>query len=289
MVDDVLIIGASGFIGRYLFDHLSELPGVRVSGTAHSLPVPGLKKVDIRSYSSMAALLADVHPTVVIFLAGTKDVDRCEREPALAIELNVAAIRYYIDACTLSGLRPVTLYVSTDYVFDGRHGSYSRDAQVGPSTVYGLSKLLAERLLQASDLPGQILRVSAVMGRRGGFFRWLESEMEKGNTVTMFENTYFSPTSIGRLCSHVRNFVMCSKALSTCSNMTLAHLSDGCRMSRYEFGMRLAELKGVPTSRLQATTVDLAATAFQSDLSLLPDWTLSLGCASDWNDLENIF
>jgi dTDP-4-dehydrorhamnose reductase len=186
-------------------------------------------------------------------------------------------------------LRPVTLYVSTDYVFDGRHGSYSRDAQAGPSTVYGLTKLLAERLLQVSGLPGQILRVSAVMGRRGGFYRWLERELQKGTTVTMFENTYFSPTSIGRLCSHVRNFVICSKALSSYSHMTLAHLSDGCRMSRYEFGMRLAELKGVPTSRLQATTVDLAATAFQSDLSLLPDWTLSLGCASDWNDLENVF
>ncbi|NKD76842.1 sugar nucleotide-binding protein [Haematospirillum sp. H1815] len=289
MADDVLIIGASGFIGGYLFDHLGDVPEVRLSGTAHRRAVSGLHVVDIRDRASMTALLSDVRPRVVIFLAGTKDVDRCEREPAHAMDLNVGAIRHYIDACAVNGLRPVTLYVSTDYVFGGCHGSYGRDARVGPATVYGLSKLLAERLLQASGLPGQILRVSAVMGRRGGFFRWFESEIRTGTTLTLFDNTYFSPTSIGRLCSHVRDFVQCRAVPGTCNDMTLAHLSDGCRMSRYEFGVRLAELKGVPVSRLQAGTADLVASTFQADLSLLPDGMTSLGCASDWKDLENVF
>lgn len=289
MADEVLIIGASGFIGGYLFDHLRDLPDVRLSGTAYHRSDPDFYRVDIRDRASMVALISDLRPTVVIFLAGTKDVDRCEREPVQALDLNVDSIRHYIDACTVSGLRPATLYVSTDYVFDGRQGPYSRDTRVGPTTVYGLTKLLAERLLLAAGLPGQILRVSAVMGRRGGFFRWLEGELQTGATVTLFDNTYFSPTSIGRLCLHVREFVMRRATVSAVSGMTVSHLSDGCRMSRYEFGQRLAALNGLPIARLQAGTADLTENAFQADLTLLPDGLSALGGATDWNDMENVF
>jgi dTDP-4-dehydrorhamnose reductase len=186
-------------------------------------------------------------------------------------------------------VRPATLYVSTDYVFDGRQGPYAFDTQVGPSTVYGLTKLLAERLLQAAGLPGQILRVSAVMGCRGGFFRWLDGELQAENAVTLFDNTYFSPTSIGRLCSHVREFLMRRATISAGAGMTVVHLSDGCRMSRYEFGLRLAELKGLSTTGLQAGTADLTTNTFQADLALLPDGLTALGGAHDWNDLENVF
>lgn len=288
MANETLIIGASGFIGSYLFDHLRKSPEVRLSGTAHRQSRPGLKTVDIRNQASMTALLADVRPTTVIFLAGTKEVARCEEEPARALDLNVTGIRHYVDACAAGGLRPVTLYVSTDYVFDGRQGSYGKYARVGPNTVYGLTKLMAERLLQASGLPGQILRVSAVMGRRGGFLRWLENELQAQATVTLFDNIFFSPTSIGRLCAHAHDFVLRCPGLTTSSCMTVAHLSDGCRMSRYEFGMRLAELTGLPATRLEAGKADLAASAFQADLSLLPDGLASLGAAADWNDVESI-
>lgn len=289
MPDYVLIIGASGFIGSYLLDDLRGLPGLRVSGTAHRRAAAGLQAVDITDPASMKVLLGDLRPAAVVFLAGTKDVDRCEREPAHALDLNVGAIRHYIDACAAGESRPATLYVSTDYVFDGRHGPYGRDARVGPTTVYGLTKLLAERLLLASGLPGQILRVSAVMGRRGGFFRWLEGELHAGTAVTLFDNTYFSPTSIGRLCAHVRHFVLHRATISAGGGMTVAHLSDGCRMSRYEFGLRLAHLKGLPTTRLQAGKADIAASVFQADLALLPDGLTALGSAADWNDLENVF
>jgi len=200
--------------------------------------------------------------------------------------LNVTPIRDYVDACNNIGLSPRTLYLSSDYVFDGLKGGYGHDSRVGPCTVYGLTKLLAERLLLTSGLPGQILRASAVMGRRGGFFRWLENALHAGTAVNLFENTYFTPTSIGRLCEYVRDYVFSG---NNRANINIAHLSDGCRMSRYEFGVRMANKIGLSSSALSASIADFKTSSFQPDLSLLPDGCATLGSAHDWDDLDKIF
>src|SRR4029079_18093600 len=67
-------------------------------------------------------------------------------------------------------------HVSTDYVFDGRASSpYSEEAQTGPLSVYGESKLLGERrALAISGRPGTpgalVVRTSWLFGPDGPNF-----------------------------------------------------------------------------------------------------------------------
>lgn len=289
MADRVLILGASGFIGSYLRESLGQRAKRVITGTYNSHATPGLVPLDVLDVHAVQRVLEESRPQFVVFLAGTKDVERCEKEPTYAMDLNVQAVRNYVEACAAAHIKPSTLFFSTDYVFDGRGGHYSRDAYVGPHTVYGMTNLLAEKLLIRSGLPGVILRVSAVMGRRGGFFRWLETSLMTGQSISLFDNTYFSPTSIGRLCRFVEKCAQQAREMKSSEGMRIAHLSDGYRMTRYQFGGAVASMLGKPRSLLQASAADLAVTTFQADLSLLPDGQQVFRSLADWNELEDIF
>lgn len=288
MADRVLIFGASGFIGTYLHTAL-RLAGCQVTGTCHSRSAPGLVSLDLLDVSALRRCLSEARPDLVAFLSGTKDVERCEHDPAYACDLNVQVVRNYLDACQQTRLSPATLFFSTDYVFDGLRGRYRSGDAVGPRTVYGATNLLAERLLYASGLPGILLRVSAVMGRNGGFFKWLERSLAGDQPVLLFDNTYFSPTSIGRLCHFVNDYVASVPNTPAEDVMRIVHLSDGYRMSRYQFGCAVTARMGKPTRLLVPGQADFAASTFQADLSLMPDGLDEFHEPAGWNELENIF
>lgn len=56
------------------------------------------------------------------------------------------------------------LYVSTDYVFDGKDGPYDEEASVNPISVYGMHKMEAERLV-LNQVPGSVvIRITNVYG-----------------------------------------------------------------------------------------------------------------------------
>ena len=280
----ILLLGASGFIGGYLFEHLVAA-GNEVTGTCQGHPKPGLRHLDLLQVDSLVSLLASAKPELVVFLSGTKDVGRCEREPSYAVDLNVQAVRNYLLGCTMVGLRPATVFFSTDYVFDGAAGYCTSTTAASPKTVYGATNMIAERLFHASDLPTLILRVSAVMGRRSGFYRWLEESLQSDTPVALFDNTYFTPTTIGRLC----NFVTTVVQQGIQDGVAITHLSDGYRMTRFEFGQLLASKLSKPQALVSAVKADIDGVGFQSDLSLLPDGMTEFLDNKTWDELGGIF
>ncbi len=280
----ILVLGASGFIGGYIVKHLSS-SGHFVTGTYHDHPQNGLVKLDLLDLASLRHLLITSQPELVILLSGTKEVARCEKEPGFAVDLNVQTVRNYLNVCDLADVHPDTLYFSTDYVFDGSKGYYKYTDVVGPKTVYGATNMLAERLILSSVLPAIIVRVSAVMGRNGGFYCWLEKTLKSSKSVDLFDNTFFSPTSIGRLCSFVTS--VAEKKMK--NGVELTHLSDGYRMTRFQFGQMLADKLGKPLSLITPKSAEIDGVGFQADLSLLPDGMHDFLDYQTWDELGRIF
>ena len=71
---DVTVVGASGFIGRYLYRYLCKRPSLRVKGTyCRSRTSDELLPVDITVYDDMERL-AGFSNGVLVWLAGYKDI-----------------------------------------------------------------------------------------------------------------------------------------------------------------------------------------------------------------------
>ena len=152
----VLVTGARGMLGSVLLPCLQ--PEHQVYGVDQ-------KDFDIGEESAVERAFRELRPEFVFHLAAYTDVDGCEANPAKAEQVNSVGTRNVARACAEIGAG--LLYVSTDYVFDGRgNRPYREDDAPNPLSVYGLTKLRGERYVQALVARHMIVRSSWLYGPR---------------------------------------------------------------------------------------------------------------------------
>ncbi|HEY6007576.1 MAG TPA: dTDP-4-dehydrorhamnose reductase [Geobacteraceae bacterium] len=128
----ILVVGANGMLGR---DLMEVLPG-DVRGV-------DIDEIDITSLESVERMLKTRPPRVVINAAAYTDVDGCESNRELAMQVNGEGVAHL--ALVTRELGAKLVQVSTDYVFDGGKGSpYLEDDPPAPLSVYGESKYAGE-------------------------------------------------------------------------------------------------------------------------------------------------
>ncbi|NQE46425.1 hypothetical protein C5S31_10425 [ANME-1 cluster archaeon GoMg2] len=130
----ILIVGACGFAGSKIYEILAN--NFNVIGTCRTGQHNGYKKFDVINECEMDKLIESISPDIIIYASAITDVDYCEMNPSLANLVNAHSIRL-ISKKNKSKL----IYLSTDYVFDGKKGTYSERDCPNPVNKYGLSKL----------------------------------------------------------------------------------------------------------------------------------------------------
>jgi nucleoside-diphosphate-sugar epimerase len=171
---NVLVTGASGFLGRAVCAELGER-GHDVSALVRrpgSEP-PGTTALagDLVDAGALAAALDRARPECVVHLAAEiasqRDADRIA-------EVNVEGTRRLLDACRAAGA-PRFVFASTVVTGDARGAEIDEDSVLPVETAYGRSKQEGERLVRESGLSSVIIRPSHVYGPGG----WYEEEFVK--------------------------------------------------------------------------------------------------------------
>ena len=156
----ILVTGFTGLLGHAL------LPVLRRD---HRVIGLGSKDCDIRDETAVRRVLHVYRPELLIHLAAYTDVDGCELDPRKADEVNGTGTRNFARACAEVGAAIV--YLSTDYVFDGRKTRpYSEFDRPNPINSYGRSKLLGEQFLQGTLDRYFVVRTSWLFGPHGKNF-----------------------------------------------------------------------------------------------------------------------
>lgn len=157
----VLVIGAGGQVGGALVSRL----GGRGVGCWRRPPAGGLA-LDLARPAEAAAVVATARADVVCIAAGFTHVDGCEDDPDRADRVNRAGPAAVAGAARAAGAR--TVYLSTEYVFDGRNGPYDEEGAPNPRSVYGRSKLAGEEAVRAADPEALVVRTTVVWGPEEG-------------------------------------------------------------------------------------------------------------------------
>lgn len=162
----VLIIGASGFIGKYLVRRLKETTICEIFGTFFSGAIKDQRcswhRVELTDISGLERVFRLTKPDVVVHLAAVADVNTAEKHPERATLVNVSGTLSITRLCVQHQAKLV--FVSTEYVFDGERGPYLEDDTPQPNTHYGQTKWEAEHLVSKLSTPWSILRTSIVYG-----------------------------------------------------------------------------------------------------------------------------
>lgn len=151
----IVVTGANGFIGSWI---------CQIGEIDKSLQYDILNGDDIR-FKDVQLDIAH-NSECVIHLAAESGIEACQKNPGLALELNTKATIELAEQCKKSGCRRF-IFASSSAVY-GEAGNYFIDENhpASPRTVYGQSKLGAEKILGLADSNFEviILRKSNVYG-----------------------------------------------------------------------------------------------------------------------------
>jgi dTDP-4-dehydrorhamnose reductase len=158
----VLISGASGLVGGNCLKHFTE-QGWNAAGSYYSYKTDDTVFYDTLNPGNPDNFdVAGFAPDAIVHCGALTHVDYCETHEQESYEKTVQSTINLIKLAKECNARLV--YISTDYVFDGKNGPYREDAPVNPISVYARHKLEAE-LLVLRDLPNAlVLRVTNVYG-----------------------------------------------------------------------------------------------------------------------------
>jgi len=157
----VLVTGATGLLGRQVCQTFGR-KGWVLRGLAFSRASGKLVRCDLTEPKEVARQFSEFRPHVVIHCAAERRPDKLEADRAYAQRINEGVARDVAENCSRHGSWLV--YLSTNYVFDGRGAPYAEDATPQPLSVYGESKLAGERAIKAAHADAAIVRVPLLYG-----------------------------------------------------------------------------------------------------------------------------
>lgn len=264
----ILIIGASGFIGRSVYRYLKKNlhDKFEITGTYCSSKSPNdLERLDITSFEDLENFLLQYVPDFVLLLAGTKNVQECEDNYSSALILNTQPSISLINIISNHKLHTRVIFFSTDYIFDGKRGGYKETDLPNPQTNYGKTKFLAEKAFLDSNINYKIIRTAAVMGKGGTFFDWLLTTMQKEREIVMYNNIFFTPTPLGLLNESIASIIKYYDKI----DQKILHIVGERKLSRYQFALMVKKYLNSECSIIAEEKIDNNL-LFQNDLSLIP-------------------
>ena len=209
-----LILGVGGMLGK-------DLKGAFPDAIALSH-----RELDITDREQVMRAIKELEPQVVINSAAYTNVDGCEDEQELALNINGKGPGYVAEACQAAGAK--LIHYSTDYVFDGSKKEYVESDATNPINAYGKSKLTGEQRIAGAMRDYRIVRTSWLFGRHGKNFvdtmLTLSKQMEK---VKVVDDQVGKPTYTVDLAEKTREILGLSPGIY--------HITNDGLCSWYEF------------------------------------------------------
>lgn len=150
----VLIIGAAGFVGGYLIDHIqknrdwniiaTKLPGEKIEN--REITVIDLNILDIYAVSE---LISTSNPDYIFHLAAQSSVAFSWKHPDITVDVNIKGTLNLLDSIYKNGSHPKVLLIGSGeeygYVFE-RDLPIKEETYLRPSNIYAATKAFQNML-----------------------------------------------------------------------------------------------------------------------------------------------
>lgn len=168
----ILILGSQGMLG-HVVERYFQSKGHTVKGTSRDGSHETFAFDAMKNISDVDKFIDEFKPNTVINCIGVLNKVAEENKP-LAVMVNSYLPHFVDKLCREKGVKFV--HISTDCVFDGKHGDYTEESFKDTTSFYGASKALGE----VNNDHSVTLRTSIVgpdMNKNGiGLFQWFMSQ-----------------------------------------------------------------------------------------------------------------
>jgi len=272
----IALIGVDGQLGTDINSYFKG-KGIEIAGLV------GLKDIDVCDYKMSDSILKNINPDLVINTAAFHDVDLCEDEVLSAFKVNVMGVKNLAMICREMDI-PL-MHFSTDYIFDGKKKKlYIENDCARPLSLYGISKLAGEQVMQYILDKYYIIRLSGLYGHAGcagkGSINFVEQMIklsENKKEIKVVNDQVLTPTSTVDVAEKLFELIQTGK-------YGIYHMTNTGSCSWYEFTCEIFRLIKSNTKVIPITTDQFGAKARRPDYSVLDNLNLrKIGLA----DLRN--
>ncbi len=246
-----LVTGSAGLVGMQVVKDLVAQNYTAYSCYNTSKPEIGIRThLDLTDQNLIVKIMENTKPDVVIHLAAMTDVDLCEVKKDLAMKINADATQTLAKQAAKQGV--FFVYVSTDYVFDGKKGMKKETDTPNPLGFYGKSKLEGEKRVQDLASSWCIARTSTPFGihpKKKSFPLWVAENLQNETEVNALTDQFTSPT-------YVPNLSRMLIEIATRQIVGIIHLAGSSRISRYDTAVLVAEKLNLDKKFLKAVKMD---------------------------------
>ncbi|PAE26339.1 dTDP-4-dehydrorhamnose reductase [Bacillus sp. 7894-2] len=249
---DILITGGEGQLGRELQKFLSS---------KHPIKSLGKRELDVTNKEEAEFIIKQLKPDIIIHAAAYTAVDKCESERKKAFEVNSLGAGYIASAGKKVNAK--IIYISTDYVFDGKkQSSYTEDDIPNPLSVYGMSKWLGERMVLTNS-DASVIRTSWLYGHEGkNFVKTMLALGKENREIRVVDDQIGSPTYVNDLAEVIEQIMDKKNGIY--------HFSNTGSCSWFSFAKRIFEEAGYdPNKVLPITSAEYGVPAQRPAYSVL--------------------
>ncbi len=239
----IIIFGASGFLGGELMAYYAE-KNIRTTGTYAHNKKEGLIKCDLGK-PDLTGLNIDFRGVrCAIICSAITNMDLCRTDWKGTHKINVVGVKRLIDLLYNVKITPV--FISTDYVFDGRRGNYCEDDERNPALAYGRQKKEVEDYLMhcgGNYIIARLARMYSLSADRKTLLNSIARDLRMGQTLALATDQVFSPTFVGDVCRAID--ILMEKKFKGC-----IHICAGEAIARYALARLIKSELKIKTGKL---------------------------------------
>jgi len=271
----ILVTGVSSLPGYKIALKLSE--NYDVVGIYNEHPVSNVNSIKYDLTKDPEKIVEIYKPDLIVHTAAIGNSDICEENRDYCYNLNVNVSRKLLSKANKIGSK--ILYISTDYVFDGKKGMYKENDIPNPINYYGLTKLISENIALSFD--GTVVRISAVYGTgygRSSFGKYIVEKLSKYEKIDAAMDQFVSPTLNTQVGEAIKKII--EKDLKG-----IIHIA-GPRLSRYDFALKICQVFGFDNTLVNPVSISSLKFKVPRPIDSSLDNTLGINVTGiDLNDI----
>jgi dTDP-4-dehydrorhamnose reductase len=248
----LLITGASGLFGSKLAQIAHKQDTQVYCGynqTKQQLGYP--IQFDVSNLDQVEDAFKKTKPDVVVHAASLTNVDLCETNKKLAWKTNIVGTQNIIQQAKKNNTH--VIYISTDYVFNGKTGNYTETDIPDPINYYGLTKLEAEYHIHTLK-NYTIARPSVIFGStpasgKTNFVLWTINMLKNNQKIKAATNQTTNPT----LNTNLANMIL---EIAKRKIKGVIHTSGATPISRYDLAIKIAKTFDLNQDLIEKTSIE---------------------------------
>lgn len=239
---DVYITGNRGYLGRALDKRFREL-GKKVYGS-------DIEFLDLLDKKKVFDELDEIQPKVIIHTASLSNWLTCESNPKLAKKINIDATKTLVEYCRTNNIPLV--YISTDFIFNGKKGKYTENDILNSNNVYGKTKAKAEKIVETLK-KYIIIRAGTFYGvsyyvDRPVFAHKLIRKITSGEEYKVANDEYSNPTLIQDIADVINGLI-------NKNQNGIWNAGGETVLNKYDFALKIAEVFNLDKKLIKPTTI----------------------------------